>query len=260
MTARVITGLLILVFCFSILACGGPKDGSEAAAKKNVDDVAAKVFEPGKEVEEGIFKEAEAKEPVPEPEEPSEPPSEEKEDTAMDEGDYTKPDVTSGNFEPAAKDPLTGSAWEDLIAVIETNKGTIKIKFYHDAAPRHVENFVWLCRDGFYDGLKFHRYVPGFVIQGGDPEGTGQGGPGYQVPAEFSDKKHVKSAVASARKGDQVNPQKKSSGSQYYICLEDTPHLDGGYTVWGKVIEGMDVVLDLREGDVMAKITIREKK
>jgi peptidyl-prolyl cis-trans isomerase B (cyclophilin B) len=84
---------------------------------------------------------------------------------------------------------------------------------------------------------------------------------GYQIPAEFSEHKHLKGAVASARQGDEVNPEKKSSGSQFYICLDDQPNLDeGGYTVWGKVIQGMDVVLDLRQGDLMQKITIREKQ
>jgi peptidyl-prolyl cis-trans isomerase B (cyclophilin B) len=154
-----------------------------------------------------------------------------------------------------------GVPYEDLIAEVETNKGRFKIKFYHDTAPKHVENFIKLTRDGFYDGLIFHRYVPGFVIQGGDPEGTGQGGPGYTIEAEISNKyKHVKGAVAAARRGDDVNPERHSSGSQWYVCLEAAPHLDGSYTVWGQVTTGMDVVLGLRQGDVMEKITIREKQ
>jgi len=174
---------------------------------------------------------------------------------------YPDPKVAEGLFTPSETDPSTGAPWEDLVGVIQTNKGRIKIKFFHDAAPRHVENFVYLARSGFYDGLLFHRYVAGFVIQGGDPDGTGQGGTGYTIPAEITDEYgHVKAAVASARLPDDVNPEKSSSGSQWYICLDNAPHLDGGYTVWGKVIEGMDVALELRMGDVMESVTIREKK
>jgi cyclophilin family peptidyl-prolyl cis-trans isomerase len=127
---------------------------------------------------------------------------------------------------------------------------------YHDVAPRHVENFVWLARDGFYDGLVWHRYVAGFVIQGGDPKGTGEGGPGYTVPAEFSDKQHVLGAVAAARLGDEVNPKMESSGSQFYICLADVHQLDNKYTVFGQVVRGMDVVDKLRQTDYMEKIVI----
>lgn len=174
---------------------------------------------------------------------------------------YPDPNVAEGSFTPADTDPVTGAKWENLVGVIQTNKGKIKVKFFHDAAPRHVENFVYLSRKGFYDGLLFHRYIAGFVIQGGDPEGSGQGGPGYTIPAEITEEYgHVKAAVASARLPDDVNPEQRSSGSQWYICLDNAPHLDGGYTVWGKVIEGMDVALELRMGDVMESVTIREKK
>jgi len=177
------------------------------------------------------------------------------------EAGYDDPKASEDSFVPSGTDPLTGAAWEKLVGVVETNKGRIKIKFFHDAAPRHIENFVYLARSGFYDGLMFHRYEPGFVIQGGDPSGTGQGGPGYKIPAEInSEYNHVKGAIAAARQGDNVNPEKRSSGSQWYICLETAAHLDGNYTVWGKVIEGMDVVMKLRKGDVMKSITIREKQ
>jgi len=100
---------------------------------------------------------------------------------------YPDPKAAEGSFISAETDPITGDKWENLIGVIETNKGRIKIKFHHDAAPRHVENFVYLARRGVYDGLQFHRYVAGFVIQGGDPDGSGQGGPGYTIPAEIKD-------------------------------------------------------------------------
>jgi peptidyl-prolyl cis-trans isomerase B (cyclophilin B) len=225
MKKRLLVALICISFIFLALGCGQPDPEPE-----NTD-------------------------PAPEPEPV---PIEEVSDR---EAGYPKPAVDSDDFTPAETDPLTGAAWEDLICVIETNRGLIKISFFHDAAPRHVENFTWLARDGFFDGLIWHRYVPDFVIQGGDPKGTGEGGPGYRIPAEFSDNKHLKGSVASARQGDDVNPERKSNGSQFYICLEDKPHLDeGGYTVWGKTIQGMDIVLDLRQGDLMKKITIRERQ
>jgi len=128
------------------------------------------------------------------------------------------------------------------IVVIETDYGNIEIELRPDKAPKTCANFVKLANKGFYNGLTFHRIVPGFVIQGGDPEGTGRGGPGYTVPAEITDLKHTTGAVACARLPDQVNPSKASSGSQFYITLKPTPFLDGQYTVFGYVKSGMDVV------------------
>ena len=145
---------------------------------------------------------------------------------------------------------------------IETEKGNIIIELYPEAAPATVANFARLIEAGYYDGVIFHRYVPGFVIQGGDPQGTGRGGPGWTIPGEFQDPdllekmpKHEKGVVAMARTQDP-----DSAGSQFYICIssDTTPytHLDGNYTTFGKVIEGMDVVDALRERDVMNKVTI----
>jgi len=125
-------------------------------------------------------------------------------------------------------------------------------------APQHVNNFIFLTKEGFFDGLTFHRYDPGFVIQGGDPLGVGTGGPGYRIPAEFG-LLHEKGAVAMARQPDQVNPEKMSSGSQFYITLEATAFLDGNYSVFGKVVAGMDVVQQIRRGDVMTKVVVEEK-
>lgn len=142
-------------------------------------------------------------------------------------------------------------------AVITTTYGEIKIELYADKAPKTVANFKKLASEGFYNGLTFHRVVPGFVVQGGDPKGNGTGGPGYTVEAEINPKlKHVTGAVATARLGDQVNPQKRSSGSQFYICLAPAPHLDGEYTIFGQVVEGMDKVPRIRKGDRMEKVTI----
>ena len=143
------------------------------------------------------------------------------------------------------------------VATISTAKGDIVVQLDASAAPQTVNNFVFLSREGFYDGLTFHRVEPKFVIQGGDPLGNGTGGPGYTVPAEIR-LSHVEGAIAMARKGDQVNPTRASSGSQFYITLAPTPFLDGGYTAFGRVIEGMDVVKSIAVGDLIETITIAE--
>src|SRR5271170_1899337 len=142
-------------------------------------------------------------------------------------------------------------------AILDTDRGEIVIELYPNVAPKTVANFEELSRKGFYDNLTFHRIEPGFVVQGGDPQGNGMGGPGYEVPAEISPtEKHLRGTVAMARKGDQVNPDRKSSGSQFYICLEPAPFLDGQYTVYGGVVEGMDVVDKIKVGDHIKKITL----
>ncbi len=132
--------------------------------------------------------------------------------------------------------------------------GAITISLDDKAAPKTVENFVRLAYSGFYDCLTFHRITdltgdpshPGRIVQGGDPEGTGMGGPGYTVPAEIG-LKHVKGAIAMARTGDAVNPNRESSGSQFYFAADAVPFLDGQYTVFGQVTAGMDVLEKLAE-------------
>jgi peptidyl-prolyl cis-trans isomerase B (cyclophilin B) len=142
-------------------------------------------------------------------------------------------------------------------AIIETERGEIVIELYPKVAPKTVENFEKLVNKGFYNGLTFHRVVPGFVVQGGDPQGTGAGGPGYDIPAEINpNEHHLRGTVATARLGDEVNPERKSSGSQFYICLEPQPALDGQYTIFGGVIKGMNVVDKIQKGDHMKKITL----
>lgn len=143
-------------------------------------------------------------------------------------------------------------------ATISTDKGEIKVSLNAAKAPWSVNNFVYLAKSGFYDGLTFHRVEPGFVIQGGDPAGNGTGGPGYTVKAEIG-LPHIKGALAWARTGDEVNPERRSSGSQFYITLEATPFLDGAYTVFGQTISGMDVVSKIQRGDKIKKIAITEK-
>jgi cyclophilin family peptidyl-prolyl cis-trans isomerase len=127
-------------------------------------------------------------------------------------------------------------------ATMQTNHGTIEIELFDDDAPKTVENFTKLARDGFYDGVIFHRVIPDFMIQGGDPTGTGSGGPGYQFEDEFNDRKVVRGALAMANAGPNTN------GSQFFIVTaEATPWLDGKHTVFGQVTSGMDVV-DTIEG------------
>jgi peptidyl-prolyl cis-trans isomerase B (cyclophilin B) len=138
-------------------------------------------------------------------------------------------------------------------ARISTPKGDIVFTFYPDDAPLHSAAFIKLARAGFYDGLNFHRYEPGFVIQGGDPSGNGTGGPGYNLDAEFSERPHIKGTVAMARS---ANPN--SAGSQFYICLDDAPFLNRQYTVFGHVVEGQNVADQIRAGDAMTNVTIED--
>jgi peptidyl-prolyl cis-trans isomerase B (cyclophilin B) len=135
---------------------------------------------------------------------------------------------------------------EIYLNIVVKDFGTIVVELYGSDAPKNVTNVANLAIEGFYNGLIFHRIVPGFVVQGGDPEGTGAGGPGYTVDAEIKHK-HVKGCLAMARKPDQVNPAKASSGSQFYFCLQDISQLDGEYTVIGKIVEGLDVMEKLGE-------------
>ncbi len=129
-------------------------------------------------------------------------------------------------------------------AVIETKFGNITLKFFPDAAPGHVKNFIDLAKKGFYDGTTFHRVIPGFMIQGGDPNSKspdkskhGMGGPGYTIKAEFNTRPHKRGTLSMARAG---HPD--SAGSQFFICVKDSPFLDRQYTVFGEVVSGMDVV------------------
>lgn len=129
---------------------------------------------------------------------------------------------------------------------ITTDKGEMVLELFPDVAPKHVESLLTLTRKGYYNGLNFHRVVPGFVIQGGCPNGTGTGGPGYTLPAEFNARKHLKGTLAMARTSDP-----NSAGSQFYICLEPIPHLDGQYTVFGQIIKGHEVPEKIKQGDKM---------
>lgn len=132
---------------------------------------------------------------------------------------------------------------QNPIVTFETTEGVIKAELYPEIAPNSVNNFISLIQNGFYDGLIFHRVIKGFMIQGGCPEGTGMGGPGYSIKGEFSlngfqnDLKHTAGVLSMAR-----SQMPNSAGSQFFIMHEDAPHLDGSYAAFGKVTEGMDVV------------------
>lgn len=134
--------------------------------------------------------------------------------------------------------------------LLKTNKGDITLELNPAEAPITVNNFVVLARDGYYDGLKFHRVVPGFVIQGGDPSGNGTGGPGYKFQDEPVKRRYRAGTVAMANAGPNTN------GSQFFICLEDQPSLPPNYTIFGDTISGMDVVREIQVGDVMQSVTV----
>ncbi|WP_439881437.1 peptidylprolyl isomerase [Pontibacter sp. MBLB2868] len=168
---------------------------------------------------------------------------------------------------------------KDQLVTIETPQGEIKLVLFEDT-PLHRDNFLKLAKEGYYDGTTFHRIVDGFMIQGGDPNSKddnpmndGTGNPGYTVPAEIkASHKHVRGAVAAARKGDMVNPERESSGSQFYIVEnhDGTPILDQAYTVFGQVVDGMDVIDKIAEqpkdgrdrplSDIKMKVSVEKVK
>ena len=143
---------------------------------------------------------------------------------------------------------------KEIQAIIETHEGKIVLNLDFKAAPNTVANFVDLANKGFYNGLLFHRVIPGFMIQGGDPEGTGKGGPGYTIDDEISSLKHEAGVISMANRGPNTN------GSQFFITQTAQPHLDGKHTVFGKVIEGQDVVCRIEPNDPIINISIVEKK
>jgi len=138
--------------------------------------------------------------------------------------------------------------------VIETDKGNIELELYAQHAPKTVNNFVFLAREGFYDGISFHRVISNFMVQGGDPTGTGMEGPGYRFEDEIQGNplKHEKGALSMANAGPNTN------GSQFFITHAPQPHLNGAHTVFGKVIEGQDVVDSIQQGDLMVKVEVKE--
>jgi len=140
------------------------------------------------------------------------------------------------------------------LAVMETDKGSMELELYPKHAPKTVNNFVFLAKEGFYDGVSFHRVISDFMIQGGDPTGTGQGGPGYQFEDEVKGNplKHETCVISMANAGPNTN------GSQFFITFSPQPHLDGNHTVFGKVITGQEVVNAIHQDDRMVKVEVKE--
>lgn len=143
-----------------------------------------------------------------------------------------------------------------ITAEMYTSKGLMKITFYEEDAPKTVANFVKLAKIGFYDGLTFHRVLPDFVVQAGCPDGTGAGGPGYEIPCELdgNNQYHDRGVLSMAHRG------RNTGGSQFFIChsRNNTAHLDRNHTCFGKVIEGLDVLDAIRQGDLIEKVVIHE--
>lgn len=150
--------------------------------------------------------------------------------------------------------PMTIDPQKTYRVTIDTPRGEIELELYPEHAPKTVNNFVFLAKEGFYDGVKFHRVIANFVIQGGDPTGTGSGGPGYRFEDEVKNNplKHERGVISMANAGPGTN------GSQFFITHSPQPHLNGKHTVFGKVVKGLDVVDAVKQGDAMTKVTVAE--
>jgi cyclophilin family peptidyl-prolyl cis-trans isomerase len=169
----------------------------------------------------------------------------------------------SGPKQYSAPPKMTIDKNKKYTATIQTEKGDIVLELFAKDAPNTVNNFVFLARDGFYNGVTFHRVIPGFMVQGGDPTGTGGGGPGYRFADEFSQRRHGTGTLSMANAGPNTN------GSQFFITYAPTPHLDGKHSVFGQVIKGMDVMNKITprdpsknpstKGDIIKTITIKEE-
>lgn len=143
---------------------------------------------------------------------------------------------------------------DSIYAVMKLHEGTLKIALDFKAAPKTVANFVGLAQKGFYNGIMFHRVIPGFMIQAGDPKGDGTGGPGYRIPDEINTLTHEIGSLSMANTGEP-----NSGGSQFFICHRPQMHLDGKHTVFGRVVEGLDVIYRVEQGDPIIDLQIIEK-
>lgn len=161
----------------------------------------------------------------------------------------SEPRRAAGKAEQSQLVPAPGKS---LQVMLETSRGTITVELFPDSAPKTVARFTELARKGFYNGLAFYRVLPRFLVQTGDPSGDGTGGSGQSLPAEFNDRKHVAGTVGMARRHDP-----DSADSQFYICLETQPFLDGEYTVFGQVIEGLDLLPKIQERDLVLKLSLK---
>lgn len=148
--------------------------------------------------------------------------------------------------------PMQIDSNKQYTATIETEKGNLVLELFAKDVPVTVNNFVFLAREGFYDGVTFHRVIPGFMAQGGDPTGTGAGDPGYSFADEFSEHTHVKGALSMANSGPNTN------GCQFFITYAPQHHLNGKHSVFGQLVKGTDVLEKIKSGDVMLHVTIQE--
>ena len=153
----------------------------------------------------------------------------------------------------SAPPPMTIDSGKQYVATIETEKGNIGLELFAGDVPETVNNFVFLAREGFYDGTTFHRVIPGFMAQGGDPTGTGSGGPGYRFADEFTKHTHVTGALSMANAGPNTN------GSQFFITYAPQNHLDGKHSVFGQLTDGTDVLEAVKQGDTIIRIVIEER-
>jgi len=149
--------------------------------------------------------------------------------------------------------PMTIDTSKQYTATIEIGKGNIVLELFASDVPVTVNNFVFLAGEGFYDGTTFHRVIPDFMAQGGDPTGTGTGGPGYKFADEFTEHTHVTGALSMANAGPNTN------GSQFFITYSPQHHLDGKHSVFGQLVNGMDVLEAIENGDTIVQITIEER-
>jgi len=153
----------------------------------------------------------------------------------------------------SAPPPMIIDTSKQYNATIETGKGNLVLELFASDVPVTVNNFVFLAREGFYDGTTFHRVIPDFMAQGGDPTGTGRGGPGYKFADEFTGHTHVTGALSMANSGPNTN------GSQFFITYAPQPHLDNHHSVFGQLENGMDVLKAIEDGDTVVRMTIEEK-
>ncbi len=165
----------------------------------------------------------------------------------------SEPAPTQKPMSYSAPPPMTLDTSKQYTATIETEKGNLVLELFASDVPVTVNNFVFLAREEFYDGTTFHRVIPDFMAQGGDPIGTGTGGPGYKFADEFTKHTHVTGALSMANSGPNTN------GSQFFITYAPQPHLNNQHSVFGQVIDGMDVLKALENGDAVVRITIEER-
>lgn len=164
--------------------------------------------------------------------------------------------AASADADPPFKLPPREELLKIRSAVIATKKGKIVLELFPADAPWHVANFKYLADKGFYRGTIFHLIYPGYVVQGGGPINNPNGGPGYTLPPEFNARQHEVGTLGMARLPDEINPGRESNGSQFHIVIGDSPHMNGSYTIFGKVVQGDDVVASLERGDTIENIAV----